>query len=120
MFASIARPLVLGLVTTWAGFAAAGAPSDPSAGAVVGQHPAMAPVAWVRGVDTDHFRVGHPASPTTRAGHANHAHPAVTAAEQAQGGAAPIDANRFLVQPPATTRWTAAPAAGVAAPGLGD
>lgn len=55
--------------------------------------------------------VGHPASPQWVVVHANHEHPAVVAASQARG----LDANHFLVQPPATTRWTEVPAVDTAA-----
>jgi hypothetical protein len=39
---------------------------------------------------------------------ANGEHPAVLAARQARNGG--IDANRFIVAPPASTRWTSGPA----------
>ncbi len=39
---------------------------------------------------------------------ANGEHPAVLAARQYREGA--IDANRFIVAPPASTRWTSGPA----------
>ena len=39
---------------------------------------------------------------------ANGEHPAVLAARQARSGG--IDANRFIVAPPASTRWTNGPA----------
>ena len=77
----------------------------------VGQHPATsAAQRRAPGIDPNTFIVGHPASPRTRAGHANSHHPAVTLATQ--GGAA-IDTNHFLVQPPASVQWTMAPAADV-------
>lgn len=45
--------------------------------------------------------------------HANGEHPGVLAARQFRQGA--IDANRFIVAPPATTRWTSGPALDAAA-----
>lgn len=50
--------------------------------------------------------VGHPASPTVRAGHANAEHPAVLLADEPVR----VDTNTFIVQPPASTRWTLGPA----------
>lgn len=44
---------------------------------------------------------------------ANGEHPAVLAARQARNGG--IDANRFIVAPPASTRWTSGPAVDAAA-----
>lgn len=49
------------------------------------------------------FIVGHPAGGQSHGGHANHDHPAVVAARDARTA---FDTNRFLVQPPASTRWT--------------
>jgi hypothetical protein len=69
----------------------------------VGQHPAVFSPRQIPGVDPSTFVVGHPASPLSRAGHANHEHPAVTAKRawlQDQ-----IDANTFIVQPPASVTW---------------
>jgi hypothetical protein len=43
-----------------------------------------------------------------KAVHANGEHPAVLVARQYRDGA--IDANRFIVAPPASTRWTSGPA----------
>jgi hypothetical protein len=43
-----------------------------------------------------------------KAVHANGEHPAVLIARQYREGA--IDANRFIVAPPASTRWTSGPA----------
>lgn len=54
-----------------------------------------------------HFIVGHPAGGYSSSGHANHDHPAVTGAREARG----VDTNRYLVQPPASTRWTTVSAA---------
>jgi len=54
-------------------------------------------------IDPNTFIVGHPASPTWRAGHANHEHPAVTQARAAK--VAGIDPNTFTVQPPASVQW---------------
>jgi hypothetical protein len=50
--------------------------------------------------------VGHPASPRWVIVHANHEHPAVQARLAVPAG---IDANTFLVQPPASVSWTVAP-----------
>jgi hypothetical protein len=43
------------------------------------------------------------------AGHANHEHPAVIVARLSAQGRG-IDANTFIVQPPATTAWLSTPA----------
>ncbi len=75
----------------------------------VGQHPAVFAPRQLPGIDPNTFIPGHPASPRNRAGHANHEHPAV--ARWAQGAATAPDSNHFLVQPPATTRWTLGPQA---------
>ena len=72
----------------------------------IGQHPAVFATRELPAVNPSTFIVGHPASPTTRGGHANFEHPAVLAAR----GTVVIDANVFLVQPPASVRWTLAPA----------
>jgi hypothetical protein len=59
------------------------------------------------GIDPNTFIVGHPASPRNRAGHANADHPAVQVwAAPAHGQA--LDANTFLVQPPASVQWALA------------
>jgi len=63
-----------------------------------GQHKA------VQAIDPNTFIVAHPASVVFVGGHAGHEHPAVAA--QHPIGPAPIDANTFLVQPPASTTWT--------------
>lgn len=60
-----------------------------------------------RGIDPNTFIVGHPASPTWKAGHSNAEHPAVLVA--ARPAATHPDSNRFLVQPPASVRWTTQP-----------
>ncbi len=79
---------------------------------LIGQHPATLSHRGQMDTDASSFRTGHPASPTTRAGHANHDHPAVSLARQTlDGEPSPVDANSFIVQPPASTRWIAAPAA---------
>lgn len=75
----------------------------------VGQHPAVFAPRQLPGIDPNTFIPGHPASPRNRAGHANHEHPAV--ARWAQGAPTAPDSNHFLVQPPATTRWTLGPQA---------
>lgn len=71
------------------------------------------PVAWGTAVAAaDQARlasgtgVGHPASPTWRAARANADHPAVQQAALATR----VDANTFLVQPPAPVKWTLGPA----------
>ena len=78
----------------------------------VGQHPAVFAPRALPGVDPSTFIVGHPAAPSFVAGHANHEHPAVTAHD----AAAELDTDRYMVQPPASTRWlTTAAAAPVVA-----
>lgn len=75
-----------------------------------GSHPAVrgaAPAAAVSAIDPNTFSVAHPAGLALRAGRANTAHPADEVARQ---GAARIDPNQFLVQPPSAVRWVAAPA----------
>lgn len=76
-------------------------------------HPALrsTPVATPAAVlarDASPALVGHPASPRWRPAHANTEHPAVTLARRARDTSA-VDPNTFLVQPPASVRWTAAP-----------
>ena len=74
------------------------------------QHPAVQQQGRPALLDSNRFIVAHPAGLQLRAGHANHAHPAVAAAaDRAAGAATPVDANTFIVQPPASTRWTSAP-----------
>lgn len=87
--------------------------AGPALAQDIGQHPAVFAPRKLPGIDPNTFIVGHPASPRTRAGHANSEHPAV------QRWAAPahgqvLDANTFLVQPPASVHWvqeSAGPAA---------
>lgn len=65
----------------------------------------------VAGIDAATFIPGHPASPKWKApvtARANGEHPAVLVARQYRDGA--VDANRFIVAPPASTRWTSGPA----------
>lgn len=69
----------------------------------VGQHPAVFSPRSLPGVDPSTFVVGHPASPVSRAGHANHEHPAVTAKRASLQDQ--VDANAFIVQPPAHVKW---------------
>lgn len=79
----------------------------------LGQHPGVLAARSVRGIDPSTFIVGHPAGgragrpeavQTAPAAPALGQHPAVLVARQA---AQPrIDANAFLVQPPASVRWT--------------
>jgi hypothetical protein len=54
-------------------------------------------------IDPNTFIVAHPAHVTMTRGHAGHDHPALTAWREAAHPK--IDANNFLVQPPATTAW---------------
>jgi hypothetical protein len=104
---SLALPLVTSLFIS--GAAVAGTPFS---------HPAVAPNADVAGV-VEQARlanpaiVGHPASPHWAIVHANGEHPAVL---QARPHANVLDANTFIVQPPASTTWTrgSAPAAVIA------
>lgn len=72
-----------------------------------GRHPALGggDEALVRKVDANTFLVGHPAGGVFGHGHANGAHPATLVARRA-----PLDANAFIVQPPAAVTWTVAPA----------
>lgn len=76
--------------------------SLPSHAQDVGQHPAVFAPRKLPAIDPSTFIVGHPAAPTALAGHANHAHPAVAA----KAAAAEINTDTYLVQPPASTRWT--------------
>ncbi|MEP7296352.1 MAG: hypothetical protein ABI702_09190 [Burkholderiales bacterium] len=69
----------------------------------VGWHPAVSHHARVDGIDPNTFILGHPASPTTRGGHANHEHPAIIVARLARTPS--IDPNTFIVQPPASVTW---------------
>jgi hypothetical protein len=69
----------------------------------VGWHPAVSHHAMVVGIDPNTFILGHPASPTTRGGHANHEHPAIIVARRATTPS--IDPNTFIVQPPASVTW---------------
>jgi len=68
------------------------------------QHPAVATPPQIAGVDPSTFIVGHPASPTWQVRHANAEHPAIAMRRQAARGL--IDANTFIVQPPAHAEWT--------------
>ncbi|MDL2336532.1 MAG: hypothetical protein QFE16_01695 [Pseudomonadota bacterium] len=60
-------------------------------------------------VVTNSYRIGHPASPTVRGGHANFEHPAFAA--RVEHG---VDANTFIVGHPAAPM--SAPGAAVSAP----
>jgi hypothetical protein len=76
-------------------------------------HPAIANAAaptsaYEQNRDASPVLIGHPASPRWVALHANHEHPAVVQARLAGKGG--IDANTFLVQPPASVQWTLGPA----------
>jgi hypothetical protein len=72
-------------------------------------HPAATAACEAPHIDPNTFLVGHPASPTTRAGHANFDHPAVVVARNAARPG--IDPNTFLVQPPVAVTWLARPEA---------
>lgn len=74
-------------------------------------HPAVAghgapDIASVQARDASPALVGHPASPRWVLVHANREHPAV---QVRQAAAAGIDANTFLVQPPASASWAVVP-----------
>jgi hypothetical protein len=58
-------------------------------------------------LDSNHFIVGHPASPRWKRAQANAEHPAVVQKARAITGA--IDSNAFRVQPPASVRWMVQP-----------
>lgn len=73
----------------------------------VGWHPAVSHHPMAVGIDPNTFILGHPASPTTRGGHANHEHPAIIVARRAATPS--IDPNTFIVQPPASVTWLPAP-----------
>ena len=76
----------------------------------VGQHPAVFSPRSLPSVDVNTFIPAHPARVTLGAATREHAdHPAV----QARQIAPTVNTDRFLVQPPATTRWTATPDAPV-------
>lgn len=70
----------------------------------VGQHPAVFAPRSLPAVDPSTFIVAHPAGLALRGGHANHEHPAVTR----KALLPKLDIGHYLVQPPATTRWSAA------------
>ncbi len=55
-------------------------------------------------IDPNTFIVRHPASPSWKVRHSNGEHPAVMV--NARAAATSPDSNRFLVQPPASVRWT--------------
>ena len=75
------------------------------------QHPAMLQNASVFNVDASKIVTHHPAGGYNgEAQHANHEHPAVVAAREAQAHTAPLDSNTYLVLPPASTVWTQGPA----------
>ena len=91
------------LVATLFGVAATAMAAD------VGQHPAIFVARSLPGIDATTFIVGHPAGGASRSVHANHPHPAL--ATHLAGSVPHIDSDRYLVQPPATTRWAHAEAA---------
>ncbi len=90
--------------------------SPPAEAALPFSHPATAArdvaepavIAVVQARDASPHLVGHPASPRWAIVHANAEHPAIQARALAAAGTA-IDANTFIVQPPASVVWTAAP-----------
>lgn len=68
----------------------------------VGQHPALFSPRGLHTVEPSTSIVGHPASPAWRRSPANHEHPAVS-----KKWAKPaLDTDHYLVQPPASTRWS--------------
>lgn len=74
------------------------------------QHPAMLQSASLASIDASLIVTRHPAEGFNgEAPHANHEHPAVIAAREAAAHSH-IDANAYLVQPPASTSWTQGPA----------
>ncbi len=91
--------------------------SAPAEAALPFSHPATAArdlaepavIAEVQARDASPRLVGHPASPRWAVVHANAEHPAIQARALAAAGTT-IDANTFIVQPPASVVWTAAPA----------
>jgi len=95
--------------------------SAPAEAALPFSHPATAArlsagdvaepavIAEIQARDASPHLVGHPASPRWAVQHANAEHPAIQARAMAAAGTA-IDANTFIVQPPASVVWTAAPA----------
>ena len=104
----LALPLLAAAASLLAAASAfAEAPAHP-----LGQHPAVLVKQQPAHLDTNLYAPGHPASPTTRGGAANHEHPAVTLSRQWRDSTGqPLDPNTFLVQPPASTHWTVEPAA---------
>ena len=68
------------------------------------QHPAVFTLPRAAGVDPSTFLVGHPASPRWQVRHANADHPAIAMRREATRRS--IDANTFIVQPPAHVEWT--------------
>lgn len=71
-------------------------------------HPALrdAPAAaagWAQARDAAPLIVGHPASPRWVTVHAHGEHPAVLVKARTRSA---LDPNTFIVQPPATARWT--------------
>lgn len=78
----------------------------------IGQHPAIFVSRSLPGIEASSFIVGHPAGGYAgRAERANFEHPAVVM--HRAGQIAHVDPNTFIVQPPATTAWTAPAAAPV-------
>lgn len=71
-------------------------------------HPALrdappAAAGWALAREAAPLIVGHPASPRWATVHANGEHPAVRVHART---ATALDPNTFIVQPPATARWT--------------
>ena len=100
------RPAQVMAVAGWALLS-----SGAIAGDLGGQHPAVLLQADVTAlkqrIDPNTFMPAHPARLALRAGHANGSHPAVMLAAQ---GTPSVDANAYLVQPPAATQWRLASA----------
>ncbi|MDP4302357.1 hypothetical protein [Leptothrix discophora] len=82
--------------------------SHPATAARVDAAPAV--IAEVQARDAAPHLVGHPASPRWAVQHANAEHPAIQARARLAAGGSTVDANTFLVQPPASVVWTPAPA----------
>jgi hypothetical protein len=94
---SAATLVALALLTTFSAAA--------QAEAALGEHPAVLVQRHAVTIDPNTFVVAHPAGLALRRGHAGYEHPAVAARRDA--GSAGIDANVFIVQPPATAAWIA-------------
>lgn len=105
--ASNSLSISLSIAAAVAAIVAACSVALPASAQEVGWHPAVSHHPMVVGIDPNTFILGHPASPTTRGGHANHEHPAIIVARRAATPS--IDPNTFIVQPPASVTWLPAP-----------